>query len=136
MIELSESARLTAGIALIAATTVASGGQLLYKIGTGGMEVTPFQKSFFRAGHAHAGVFIILGLVCVLLSEATELTGFWHWLAKSGALAAAIIMPAGFFFSAMGAGRERPNRWVALLGVGAAFLIGGLITLGIGLLTA
>lgn len=136
MIELTEAARTTAGLALLAATTVASGGLFLYKIGTGAVPATPFQTGFFRAGHAHAGVFIILGLVCLLLSEATALTGGWLWLARTGVLVAAIVMPAGFFFSAMGAGRERPNRAVALLPLGAAFLVGGLATLGVGLLAA
>lgn len=78
----------------------------------------------------------MLGLVCLLLSEATSLGGAALWLARTGVLVAAIVMPAGFFFSAMGAGRERPNRWIALLAVGAAFLVGGLLTVGVGLLTS
>lgn len=134
--DISDAARVTAGVALIAATTVASGGYLLYKITTGKVGATDLQRSFFRAGHAHAGVFIVLGLVCLLLSEATALTGLWLWLARSGVLVAAIVMPMGFFFSAMGAGRERPSRWVALIGIGAGFLVAGLLTVGVGLLTA
>lgn len=136
MIELSDAARTTAGIALVAATTVATGGRLLYTIVVGRLAATDFQKAFFRAGHAHAGVFIVLGLLCLLLTEATSLTGAWQWLARSGVLVAAIVMPMGFFFSAIGAGCTSPNRWVVLLGVGAAFLVAGLLTAGIGLLTA
>lgn len=136
MIELSDAARTTAGIALVAATTVATGGRLLYTIVVGRLAATDFQKAFFRAGHAHAGVFIVLGLLCLLLTEATSLTGAWQWLARSGVLVAAIVMPMGFFFSAIGAGRTSPNRWVVLLGIGAAFLVAGLLTAGIGLLTA
>ncbi|GAB2991180.1 MAG TPA: hypothetical protein VKY71_12105 [Actinotalea caeni] len=136
MIELSDAARTTAGIALVAATTVATGGRLLYTIVVGRLAATDFQKAFFRAGHAHAGVFIVLGLLCLLLTEATSLTGAWQWLARSGVLVAAIVMPMGFFFSAIGTGRTSPNRWVVLLGVGAAFLVAGLLTAGIGLLTA
>lgn len=136
MIELSDAARTTAGIALVAATTVATGGRLLYTIVVGRLAATDFQKAFFRAGHAHAGVFIVLGLLCLLLTEATSLTGAWQWLARSGVLVAAIVMPMGFFFSAIGAGRTGPNRWVVLLGIGAAFLVAGLLTAGIGLLTA
>ncbi len=136
MIELSDAARTTAGIALVAATTVATGGRLLYTIVVGRLAATDFQKAFFRAGHAHAGVFIVLGLLCLLLTEATSLTGAWQWLARSGVLVAAIVMPMGFFFSAIGTGRTSPNRWVVLLGIGAAFLVAGLLTAGIGLLTA
>ena len=74
-------------------------------------------------------------LVCVLLGEATDLTGFWRWLGQTGVLVAAVLMPMGFFFSAMGTGRERPSRWVVLLPVGAAVLAAGVGTLGVGLLT-
>lgn len=136
MLELSQPALSTAGIAVLAATTVTSGGYFMTRVVTARVPATPFQRSFFRAGHAHAGVFIILGLVCLLLTEATSLTGPWQWLARTGALVAAILMPAGFFFSAMGRGREKPNRFVLLLPVGAVFLIGGLVTLGVGLLAA
>lgn len=136
MIELSQAALSTAGIAVLAATTVTSGGYFMTRVVAGDVPATPFQTSFFRAGHAHAGVLIILGLVSLILTEATALTGGWAWLARSGALVAAILMPAGFFFSAMGRGRERPGRAVGLLYLGAAFLIAGLLTLGVGLLTA
>ncbi|SRR5690606_5634264 len=136
MLELSDAARVTAGLAILAATTVTTGGYFLTKVVRGVVPATPFQTAFFRAGHAHAGVFIVLGLVCLLLTEATTLTGAWQWLARTGVLVAAIVMPAGFFLSALGRDRTRPNRLVVLLGIGAAFLIAGLLTLGIGLLTS
>ncbi len=64
------------------------------------------------------GVLVILGLVCLLLTEATGLVGVWRWLAATGVLVAAILLPAGFFLSAVGPGRETPNRAVALLPAG------------------
>lgn len=134
MIEIAEAARSTAGIAILAAITVTTGGHFLIKVGTGDVPTTGFQQGFFRAGHAHAGVLIVFGLVCLLLTEATTLAGGWAWLARTGVLVAAILMPAGFFFSAIGAGRERPSRWIVLLYLGVAFLVAGLATLGIGLL--
>jgi len=136
VLELPQPALTTAGIALLAAVTVTSGGYFMTQVVTGRVPATPFQTSFFRAGHAHAGVFIILGLVCLVLTEATALTGGWQWLARTGVLVAAIVMPAGFFFSAMGRGRDRPSRFVVLLPVGAVFLIAGLVTLGVGLIAA
>ncbi len=135
-IELSSAAQSTAGLAVLAATTVASGGYLMLRVATRRLPATDLQRTFFRAGHAHAGVFVTLGLVCLLLTEATALTGAAAWLARTGVLVAAIVMPAGFFFSAMGSGRTAPSRWVLLLPVGALFLVAGLVTLGIGLLTA
>jgi hypothetical protein len=46
------------------------------------------------------------------------------------------MMPGGFFFSSMGAGREKPNKLIALVFAGAALLAVSLASLGIGLLTA
>ncbi len=136
MIELTEAARVTAGIALLTVVTIESGGAFMVSVVTGKVEVTDFQRRFFRAGHAHAGVLVVLGLVCLLLAEATALEGAWLWLARTGVLVAAILMPMGFFFSAMGPGRLRPNRWVVLLVVGAAALAAAVMTLGVGLLIA
>lgn len=136
MLELSDPARLTAGVVLLATTAVASGGFFLTKVARGTVPVTPFQQAFFRAGHAHAGVLIILGLVCLLLTEASSLSGGWQWLSRSGVLVAAILMPAGFFLSAVGAGRTRPNRFIVLLWAGAALLVAGLGACGVGLLVA
>ncbi|WP_258369361.1 hypothetical protein [Georgenia satyanarayanai] len=135
VLELSPAALTTAGIALLAAVTVTSGGYFMTQVVTAKVPATPFQTSFYRAGHAHAGVFIVLGLVCLVLTEATGLTGAWAWLARTGVLVAAILMPAGFFLSALGRGRQRPSRLVLLLPLGAAFLVAGLVTLGVGLLT-
>lgn len=134
MFEISTAAQTTAGIVLLAAITVASGGWLLLQILRGSVPATDFQKAFYRAGHAHAGVLIILGLVCLLLTETTSLTGGWLWLSRTGVLIAAILMPAGFFFSAIGAGRTSPSRWIILLWIGVVFLVAGLATCGIGLI--
>lgn len=134
MLELSPAAQTTAGIVMLAAITVAFGGHFLTTVARGHVPATDLQVSFYRAGHAHAGVLIILGLICVLFAETTSLTGGWQWLARSGVLVAAILMPAGFFLSVLGKGRTEPNRLIVLLWVGAAFLVAGLGTLGVGLL--
>ncbi|MCP2263885.1 hypothetical protein ACFQHV_05240 [Promicromonospora thailandica] len=136
MLELSDPARITAGIVLLTVVGIESGGLFLLKVFGGRMATTDLQKSFFRAGHAHAGVLVVLGLLCLLLTEATALTGFVRWLAGTGVLCAAILLPAGFFFSAMGQGRTSPNRAVVLLPVGAVVLAAGVVTLAAGLLLA
>lgn len=136
MVEISDVARQVAGIVLLAAITVTSGGWFLTRVASGRIKTTEFQKSFYRAGHAHAGVLIILGLLCLLFTEFTSLTGGWQWLSRTGVLIAAILMPAGFFLSAVGTGRTAPNGWVSLLYIGAGFLIAGLATCGFGLLFA
>lgn len=134
MIELTEAARTTAGVVALTVVAIESGGWFLVRVVTGSVPATDFQRAFFRAGHAHAGVLVTLGLVCLLLGEATSLDGGWRWLAQTGVLVAAVLLPAGFFLSALGDGRTRPNRWVVLLPLGAVFLAAGVVTLGVGLL--
>ena len=134
MLEIADSARITAGVVLLTVVGIEYGGWFLLKVVTGKAPATDFQKSFFRAGHAHAGVLVILGLVCVLLAQATHLTGFWHWLAATGVLWGAVLLPGAFFLSATGRGRTEPNRWRALFPVGAVAIGAGVVTLAVGLL--
>jgi hypothetical protein len=133
---MSDESRVLAGILLLALVTVETGGLYMVKLVRGRAEVTPFQLSFARAGHAHAGVLLILALVCQLLADAADLTGAWNWLARSGVAAAALLMPGGFFFSSMGRGRSQPNALIAMVFAGAVVLALGLASLGVGLLAA
>ncbi len=133
---MSDESRILAGILLLALVTVETGGLYLLKLVRGRAAATPFQLAFARAGHAHAGVLLVLALLCQLLADAAALDGVWDWLARSGVAVAALLMPGGFFLSSLGAGRERPNGLVAMVFAGAAVLALGLASLGIGLLTA
>lgn len=133
---LSDSARVTAGIILLSITTIELGGVFLLRVVRGSVPMTAFQQSFARAGHAHAGVLVTLGLIGLVLADATTLTGIVGWLARSGIAVSAILMSAGFFLSSMGRDVHRPNRWIALLWAGAVVLGAGAVSLGLGLLTA
>lgn len=135
-VTLSEASATTAGTLLISIVGIAYGGTFLLKVVGGRVPLTAFQQSFFRAGHAHAGVLVTLALVCTVLVEATSLTGIAAWLARSGVAFAAILMSAGFFLSAIGPERTSPNRLVVLIWAGAASLVAGVLSLGIGLLVA
>jgi hypothetical protein len=79
-------------------------------------------------------VLLVLALVCQPFVDATNLTGLWAWIARSGVAVSALLMPGGFFFSSMGRGRTEPNRLLALILAGAALLAVSLATLGVGLL--
>jgi hypothetical protein len=133
---LSDASRQLAGILFLALVTVETGGLYLLKIVRSRANVTPFQEKFARAGHAHAGVLLVLAMVCQPFVDATNLTGTWSWLARSGVAVSALLMPGGFFFSSMGAGRTEPNRLIVLVFAGAALLAVSLATLGVGLLTS
>jgi hypothetical protein len=133
---MSDVTRLVAGILLLSLITVETGGVYLVKLVQGDAAATPFQLGFARAGHAHAGVLLILSLTGLLYADGAHLTGPWGWLARIGVPVAALSMPAGFFFSSMGTGRTRPNGFIALVYTGAVSLAAGLASLGIGLLVS
>lgn len=124
------------GATIISVVTIASGGAFLLRVVTGNHEANGLQKSFFRAGHAHAGVLVILGLLLSVLGNATGASPAW---ANSGAIAvlvAAILMPTGFFLSVLGPNPARPNRMIASVWVGATLLIAGVLTSGVATLLA
>jgi hypothetical protein len=122
----SDESRVLAGILVLSLVTVEPGGLYLLKLWRKPEAATAFQVGFARAGHAHAGVLLVLGLLCTLLVDQTEQAGFVEWLSRTGAAAAAILMPAGFFASSMGPGRERPNGLIVLVYAGAVVLAAGL----------
>ena len=135
-LQLSRSSLRIAGFLLLSIVTIESGGLYLTRVASGAVELTGFQVAFARAGHAHAGVLVILSLVALILADATGLTGVWGYLVRLAIPAAAIGMPAGFFLSSMGEGRTSPNGLVVLLWLGAVCLTVGVIALGVALLRA
>lgn len=133
---MSEESQGLAAILLLSLVTVETGGLYLVRVVTRRGVVTPFQEKFARAGHAHAAVLLLLGLAIQPYADAAGLDGPVGWVARAGVPVAALLMPAGFFFSSMGAGRERPNGLIGLVYAGAVLLAAGLTTLGVGLLVA
>jgi len=131
---LTHESRRIAGLLLLSIVAIESGGYYLTRVVSGQVEVTDFQLGFSRAGHAHAGVLVTLSLVAILLADAGNVRGRAGWVARLGIPGAAILMPAGFFFSSMGAGRTEPNGLIVLLWLGAASLAAGVLTLGVSLL--
>jgi hypothetical protein len=135
-LELSADARSTAGVLLLTIVAIEYGGVFMLKIVRGRQPMTEFQHAFARAGHAHAGVLVTLSLVCQMLADGASLSGVGELFARNAIPAAAILMPAGFFFSSAGRGVTQPNRLIVLLYLGAASLAIGAVALGLSLLTA
>jgi hypothetical protein len=133
---LTPGTRMTAGILLLTIVAVESGGWLMLRVVRGQQPATAFQTTFFRAGHAHAGVLVILALVSQILISATYVSGLLGAFASNGIWAAAILMSGGFFLSATGRDVTRPNGFIVVLYLGAASLAVGVISLGLGLITA
>lgn len=127
--------QIIAGAVLLSVIGIAYGGTFLLRVTRGDVPANELQQRFFRAGHAHAGVLVILGLLVMLLTQLNDVGGLWQALSL-GVLLAAILMPGGFFLSVLGRDPERPNRLVALLWAGASLLVVGLASAGIGLIAA
>jgi hypothetical protein len=100
-----------------------------------GMKPSPLQTSFFRAGHAHAGVLVMLSLICQMLVEHAALGPGHAWLARIGVPLAALLIPLGFFLS-VAFTADRPNEWIWSLYAGALVLAISVVVLGVGLIRA
>lgn len=131
----SDSTRITAGILLITIIAVEFGGFTMLRIVRGRQPATDFQRAFARAGHAHAGVFVVFAILAQILADAAGMHGLVNVVARDGIWVAAILFPAGFFLSSAGRGVTAPNRLVVLIYLGIASLTAGVLALGIGLLT-
>lgn len=132
---LSRSTEITAAVVLLTVIFIAYGGTFVLRVSRGDVRANDLQQRFYRAGHAHAGVLVILGLVVNLYLDLADATG-WVATLSGGVLWAAILMPAGFFLSVIGREPERPNALIALVWLGAASLVLGLGSAAIALLSA
>jgi hypothetical protein len=92
------------------------------------------RQNFFRAGHAHAGVVVILSLVCQMLADAAALPSPLLWAVRIGVPLSAILISSGFFFSVLPPTATQPSGAVVLIYVGAVILAPSVVTLGVGLL--
>jgi hypothetical protein len=101
---------------------------------TSGYMDNPLRQNFFRAGHAHAGVIVLLSLVCQLLADAALLPGSLLWIARIAIPLAAILIPVGFFFSMLSPTATQPSSAVGLIYAGAVLLAIGVLLLGTGLI--
>ena len=134
---MTNATKLIAGLLLIAVTTIEYGGTFLLGILSGDYAgFTEFQRSMFRAGHAHAGVLTILALVVLLFTDQAGLSAPIGWAVRIGFAAAPVLVGAGFFGAAIANGRSQPGGLIALLWIGVFVLGGCLIVLGIGLIRA
>jgi hypothetical protein len=129
-----ESRRL-AGILLIVLPTVMFGGAsvLSLLIGDPTYMRNPLRQDLWRAGHAHAGVWLILALVALRYVDEANLSNAMKWLVRGSIPIAAILVPAAFFLSVLSPDATSPNGLIYLAYVGAALLAVGVLVLGAGL---
>ena len=127
--------RLLAGILLIVLPTVMIGGISILSllIGDPAYMENPLRQDLWRAGHAHAGVWLILALVALRYVDEASLSDVMKWLVRGSIPIAAILVPAAFFLSVLSPDATAPNALIYLAYLGAVVLAAGVLVLGIGL---
>ena len=136
---MSRETRMLAGILLVILPTVMFGGlSILFFLmrDSPGFYDNPLRHDLWRAGHAHAGVYLVLSLVMLRYVDEAKLSKFWKWIARTGAPIAAILIPAAFFLSVASPEAKQPNGLMNLAYVGAIFLAMAVLSLGVGLIRA
>lgn len=122
-------------LAWVALPTVMYGGYALLGLLQRG-QLTPFQEQFFRAGHAHAGVLLLLSLLYHSFLPRTGLSAGAHWAACATLLIGVLAQSGGFFLHmALGKPGER-SIGMTVTTVGALFLTAAILVLVYGLATA
>jgi hypothetical protein len=93
----------------------------------------PLRQNLWRAGHAHAGVLLVLSLVALRYVDEANLAPWAKGFVRYAFPAAAILLPAAFFLSVLSPQAAEPNALIYLAYLGALILAAGVLTLGIGL---
>ncbi|MGW4524273.1 hypothetical protein [Amycolatopsis sp. NPDC004378] len=83
-------------IALVSLPTVMYGGYALMGV-LREKKLTEHQRAMFRAGHAHAGVLLILALVALQILSRTTFSGSTLWIACFLLLFGILAQSGGFF---------------------------------------
>jgi hypothetical protein len=127
--------RCLAGILLVVLPTVMFGGASILSLLVGDPTYmqNPLRQDLWRAGHAHAGVWLILALVALRYVDEANLSNALKWLVRGSIPIAAILVPAAFFLSVLSPDAKAPNALIYLAYAGAVVLALGVLVLGFGL---
>ncbi len=131
---MSDASRWMVAIAFISLPTIAFGGYFLLSIlkkQVGTENITGIQREYFKAGHAHAGVLVILSIIGQLVLDYSLFNEALVWAMRIGLFAAPLLISGGFFGGAPRTAGGKPGGLVKLIPLGAIAM--SLSTLGLGL---
>lgn len=83
----------------------------------------PFRQDLWRAGHAHAGVLLVLSLIALRYVDEARLGERARWFVRLAFPAAAILLPAAFFLSVLDPAATEPNALIFLAYAVAVILV-------------
>jgi uncharacterized membrane protein len=125
-------------VAVLSLVTVEYGGwALLSFISARRGQLSDFQTTFFRAGHAHAGVLLVLSLVYFLyLGSRTDFAESTQWIAGAILLAGVLAQSGGFFVHMAVGETGSASVGTRLTRTGALLIATALVILAIGIARA
>src|SRR5204862_4282533 len=127
---ISHESRRVAGTLLVVLPTVLYGGVslLIFLIdpGSGYME-NPLRQNLFRAGHAHAGVLLVLSLIALRYVDEARLPEGWKRYVRASIPSAATFLPTAYFLSVLSPHATAPKEFIYLAYVGAVVLAIGVL---------
>jgi len=125
-----------AGIVLIIVPTVEIGGASILSLLIADPQYAQneLRQDLWRAGHAHAGVWLVLSLVALRYVDEASLSEGMRWVVRLAFPAAAILMALAFFLSVLSPEANQPNAMIYLAYVAGVVLAVALLVLGVGLL--
>jgi drug/metabolite transporter superfamily protein YnfA len=128
--------RRLSGILLVVFPTVIFGGAsvLTLLVGDPRYMQNPLRQNLWRAGHAHAGVLLVLSLLVLRYVDEARLSEELKRFVRYAIPGAAILLPLAFFLSVLSPDATEPNVMIYLAYVGGVLLASALVTLGIGIL--
>ena len=132
---MSTHSRVMAGLLLILLPAVVYGGTSILSllVGDPAYAQNQLRQDLWRAGHAHAGVLLVLSLVTLRYVDEANLPGWLKTVARHSVPVSAVLLPAAFFLSVLSPEATEPNAMIYLAYVGAVSLAAGLLILGVGL---
>jgi hypothetical protein len=131
LVTISNEARNVIGWIIITVPTIEFGGVfLLYLLRK--QKPNGLKSVYYRAGHAHAGVLVLLSILAQLLIDVAHFASPGSGLLRIGFFLPPILISAGFFLGAPGES-GKPGPLLNLVYLGAALLAVSSLALGIGL---
>jgi len=137
MLQISNTSKVLCGISLMAVPAIEYGGVRLLRVlllHEDRFKDNAARQALSRAGHAHAGMMLILSLICQILADSINLPQAFSWFIRIGVLTGSILVPLGFLVSAGSPPSEQPEGGIQLSFAGNLILAVSLLSLGTGLI--
>ena len=129
-----EPSHLVPIIVLLSLVIVEYAGWALLRLLTEHGTLAAFRERFFAAGHAHAGVLLVLSLAYFVYLDRAGYSAGVQWLAGALLLVGVLAQSGGFFLH-LGLGQQgRSSPGTVLTRAGALLIAAALIILAIGLI--